>query len=197
MFDIDIVDSIKTAGVFLLYGKRFAFMVGPDKSGERLGVVRLGGHIEENEEIIDCVRREVGEEASVCIKLVSSPITFYMTNWDKETHEVIDCSVFDIKPIVIKGDKSGATALYLAYTEEPLTPAAEAHGIVLLSENDIARICNEKTSLNTFISQGGELLQSKYMNFDWELSAGSHLRFLNNLIETKYSLIEKFANRNI
>ena len=197
LFDINIVNSIKTAGVFLLYEKKFAFMVGPDKSGERLGIVRLGGHIEQNEKIIDCVKREIREEASTDIQLVSSPTTYYKRSWEEETYEVLDNSIFDIKPILINGDKTRATVLFLAYAENQLIPAAEAYGIILLSEEDIVKICNEKITLSTFVSQGGELLQSQNMNFDYALNIGPHLRFLYHLIETNYSLVEKFVARDL
>jgi hypothetical protein len=83
-------ESIKTAGVYLLHNNRFAFMVGPDKSGESLGIVRLGGHVEDKEDILSCVRREVREEASANIIMEPSPITYYKTSWDTEACTLID-----------------------------------------------------------------------------------------------------------
>jgi hypothetical protein len=197
VFDNFRASSFITAGVFLIYENKFAFMIGPDKSGDKLGIVRLGGHIEENEGIIDCIKREVREEASVAINIVSSSITYYMNSWAEETLEVITGSLLDLKPLLIVGDNKRATALYLAYTEERLVPAAEAHGIILLSEKQILEICSDKMTLTDFVNHGGQLLRSQEMNFEFELSAGPHLRFLSRLINCDSGLIKRFTNRTL
>jgi hypothetical protein len=37
IFDVEILDSLRTVGVYLIYQNKLAFMIGPDKSGEKLG----------------------------------------------------------------------------------------------------------------------------------------------------------------
>lgn len=197
MFDIDLPSSIRTAGVYLLYRNKFAFMIGPNKNGDKLGIVRLGGHLEENEGIIDCVKREVREEASVDINVVSSLITYYKSSWEEESYEVKDKKIFDINPILVVGDKTRATALYLAYTEKQMVPAAEAHGIILLNEKEIVKICSEQLTLADFVNSGGDLLQSQKMNFALELNSGPHLRVLSRLMDTDGELIRRFMNRTL
>ena len=195
MFNPNIITSVKTAGVFLLYKNKFAFMIGPNKSEDKLGVVRLGGHIEGNEDVITCARREVKEEASVRIDIASSPITYWKRNWEDVTCEVIDGSIFDIRPLVIKGDEAGSTMLFLAYTQEQLFPAAETHGIVLLSEQEVFEICNSRIALSTFVSRGGEFIQAKAMNLDLEMNAGPHVKFLCDLLIQNDNAIRRFIEQ--
>lgn len=52
MFELSVLNGFKTVGAFILYQDTLAFMIGPDNSGEKLGITRLGGHIEENENLL-------------------------------------------------------------------------------------------------------------------------------------------------
>lgn len=58
-------NGFKTVGSFILYKDTLAFMIGPDNTGEKLGVMRLGGHIEENESYLQTLEREIKEEGSM------------------------------------------------------------------------------------------------------------------------------------
>lgn len=44
MFDLSVFNEFKTVGSFILYQDTLAFMIGPDKSDKKLGIMRLGGH---------------------------------------------------------------------------------------------------------------------------------------------------------
>lgn len=59
------LNGFKTVGSFILYKDTLAFMIGPDNTGEKLGVMRLGGHIEENESYLQTLEREIKEEGSM------------------------------------------------------------------------------------------------------------------------------------
>lgn len=192
MFDKRILNSIKTAGVLLLYKDRFAFMVGPNQSCRKLGVVRLGGHKERNEGIISCIKREVMEEASVNITIVSAPTTYYKAYWDEKGCQKVEHLPLEIKPIIVVGNRGRSTALYLARTEQCPIPAAEAHGILLLSKQDIRRLCSEPITLAQFVEQGGTLLQREDLDFELELEAGPHLKFLRALMDMDQALLEDF-----
>lgn len=184
-------ESIKTAGIYLLHNNRFAFMIGPDKSGESLGIVRLGGHVEDKEDIISCVRREVREEASADIILEPSPITYYKTSWETELYTVIDGSDCH-HPLIVCGNEERATVLHLAYTEDPIKPSSEAYGIILLTIEEMEKLCGNEITLDQFVRQGGKLLQNKEMDFGIKLKAGPHLRFLNQLIQGDNYVIQDF-----
>lgn len=185
-------ESIKTAGIYLLHNNRFAFMIGPDKSGESLGIVRLGGHVEDKEDIISCVRREVREEASADIILEPSPITYYKTSWETELYTVIDGSDCH-HPLIVCGNEERATVLHLAYTEDPLKPSSEAYGIILLTIEEMEKLCGNEITLDEFLEQGGQLLQNKEMNRRLKLKAGPHLHFLNGLIKEGNQIIQEFT----
>jgi len=58
----------KTSSAWVLVSGSFPFMVGPDQTGKLLGVVRLGGHIEQGETPWQCAVREVKEEADLDIE---------------------------------------------------------------------------------------------------------------------------------
>lgn len=45
-----VLGNVRTSWAYVLYNGFFVFQVGPTKNGDKLGVVRLGGH-RENEEI--------------------------------------------------------------------------------------------------------------------------------------------------
>ena len=66
----------RTASAWVVADGLFPFVVGPDETGERLGVVRLGGHMEEGETPWECAIREVREESGLEIRHVEPPGTY-------------------------------------------------------------------------------------------------------------------------
>lgn len=42
----EIYNSVQTVGAFVIYKDKFAFMIGPNKEKNKLGIVRFGGHVE-------------------------------------------------------------------------------------------------------------------------------------------------------
>ena len=68
--------TVVTASAWVLQGDVFPFMVGPDHTGEYLGVVRLGGHIEPGEAPWQCAAREAQEEAGLHLKAIVPPATY-------------------------------------------------------------------------------------------------------------------------
>lgn len=198
MFELSVLNGFKTVGSFILYEDTIAFMIGPDNTGEKLGVMRLGGHIEENESYLQTLQREIKEEGSIEVKLLNAPNTFYKRNWDDNNYnEITDDIALDIKPLIIVGDKMRSTAIFLSYTEEEPKPSSEACGIIFLKENEIKRICSEKLRLRDFLESGGKLIQQKEIDYDMEMYAGVHLTFLNRLIEDKNNLVNRFINGNL
>jgi hypothetical protein len=193
MFETSVLEGFKTVGSFILYQDTLAFMIGPDNSGEKLGIMRLGGHIEAGENLLQSLKREIMEEGSIEAKILNSPCTFYKRNWDDINYcEITNNFEMAIKPLIIVGDKVRSTAVFLSYTEEEPKPSSEACGIIFLRENNIRDICTKKLRLKDFLNSGGKLVQQKEINYDMEMYAGVHLNFLNRLIEDKNDLVHKY-----
>ncbi|SEP55705.1 NUDIX domain-containing protein [Piscibacillus halophilus] len=72
------INNARTAGGYVLYHGLFVFQVGPIKEGDKLGVVRLGGHRESEEAALEAAQREVYEEASINMIPIHSPETFHL-----------------------------------------------------------------------------------------------------------------------
>lgn len=73
---------VVTAGVYVrleVLGGLMPFMVGQTNAGNRLGVVRVGGHREPGESSCDCARREALEEAGLRIEFLRPPMTYRAT----------------------------------------------------------------------------------------------------------------------
>lgn len=195
MFELSVLSALRTVGSFILYKDTLVFAIGPDNTGEKLGIIRIGGHVEENETYLQTLEREIKEEASIEVKLLSSPNTFYKRNWnDSDYSEISDYIDLDINPLIITGTKIHSTAVFLSCAKEEPKPSSETYGIIFLKENDIKRICTEKLRLKDFLDSGGKLIQQKEIDYDMEMYAGVHLQFLNRLIEDKNDLVNKFIN---
>lgn len=69
MFELSVLNSFKTVGSFILYKDTLAFMIGPDNTDQKLGITRLGGHIELNELPEEACIREAQEESGLKISL--------------------------------------------------------------------------------------------------------------------------------
>lgn len=196
LFGTNIITGLKTVGAFVRFQNVLAFAIGPDKSGERLGIVRLGGHIEENESYTQALFREVKEEGSVNIELLDSPKTLYKRNWNDDDYcDITPDLIIDKKPLVIVGNSdnsTSSTAVFLSYCEEEPRPSSETCGIIFLKESQIREVCSRKMCLKDFISNGGKLNQQKAINYDLEMYPGVHLSFLYRLLNDQYDLVPNF-----
>lgn len=194
---MDLNKQVNTAGAFLLVDGLFAFMVGPNKQGE-LCVVRFGGHRENSETALECLRREMKEEVSITVKPVSSPITYYAGSWEEEPKLIEQTFEAGIYPINIKGEEHGPLSiLYLAYSEEEPIPDSETNGILFLNLADIELICRELITIDDFINNGGRALFHKELRRDIILKPGVHLKFLSMLIKKHPDLLDKFIKRQL
>jgi hypothetical protein len=190
-----VIKNLRTIGAFILYQDTLVFMIGPDYSGRRLGIIRLGGHIESEENYLDALNREIKEEASIEVKLVNSTHTYYMSNWLEESYIDITNQVsLDIKPLVIVKDVAPSTAIFLAYADSEPKPASEASGLIFLKLNELRSILKKHIKLKEFISNGGKVIINKKLDENLEIAAGVHLHFLYKLINDKNQLIFSFLN---
>lgn len=181
---------VRTSGAYTMYNGLFPFQVGPTRKGDKLGVVRLGGHQEKGESAQETAIREVFEESSMEIKLVSSPITFFKREWNDTATKIQ--SKEGVAQILIKGsDPTASTAMYLACSNTAPVPSSETTGLLLLSREDISNICKQRITLEQFIEQGGKAMFSQKINFKLPLEPFPQLLFLAELFEEEASLMDQ------
>ena len=192
---MDLNKQVNTAGAFILINDLFVFMVGPNQDND-LCVVRFGGHKEHEETVIECLKREIKEEASITVTPVNSPITYYTESWDKEPILINQNLKEDISPIIIKGKENGPLSiLYFAYSDEEPIPDFETHGILFLNLEDIDLICKELITIGDFLKNGGKAIFQKELRKDVILKPGVHLRFLSMLNKKQPEIINNFVKK--
>jgi 8-oxo-dGTP pyrophosphatase MutT (NUDIX family) len=186
-----------TAGAYVLLsalGGLMPFMVGPTKAGDRLGVVRLGGHRAPGESSWECARREVLEEARLRITLETPPATYRATmddvernleheDWRPPTDEERCCP-----PLLIStrgNDPLGPlSVMYLARSDDVPEPAAEAMGLLLLDRAGVAFLTTAQSpTLRDYVERGGQALFADDLPLDKPLQPFAQLRWLARLIE--------------
>ncbi|MGF7056957.1 NUDIX hydrolase [Brassicibacter mesophilus] len=194
---MDINKQVNTAGAFILFNDLFVFMVGPNQEND-LYVVRLGGHKENNETAVECLKREINEEASISVIPVNSPITYYVESWNEEPCLLSKSLKGDLCPIIIKGKENGSLSLlYFAYSDEEPKPDSETHGILFLTLKDIDSISNEMITIEDFLKSGGKALFRKELRKDVTLKPGAHLSFLSMLCKRHPDLVDNFIRKQL
>lgn len=147
---IDINRDVRTSGAYVLYNNLFIFQVGPTRKGDTLGVVRLGGHKENNETAVETAKREVKEEAAIDITILSSPSTYYKENWNAQSKKIkVENEVAPI--LIIDSPYETLSIMYIAHSENEPNPSSETNGLLLLSVSDIRLICSKEITLNDYI----------------------------------------------
>lgn len=188
---IRLEDRVTTAGAYVYCDGHFLFQVGPTTEGDRLGVVRLGGHTENDETALETAKREVFEESSIRITPYPAPETYFQETWDTQPQQVNTND--EISPILVKGRKRGPlSVMYLAHSNTNPEPSSETAGILLLTPKDIERICHNYVSLKEFLQIGGKAILKKEMDQNLTLTPFPQLLFLAKLLTEKLELMRKF-----
>jgi hypothetical protein len=188
--------NIRTSGAYVLYKGLFIFQVGPTKNGDKLGVVRLGGHSESNETALDTAKREVFEEAYINIIPINSATTFYLKDWKENASKVTVNDI--ISPILIKGsEETSYSVMYLSYSDTKPEPSSETHGLLLLSPNDVDLICQNKLTLNDYIKLNGISILKSNLDRDLILEPFPQLLFLSKLLKEEPELMNNFVNQSL
>lgn len=138
-----VLKDVRTSGAYVLYNGFFVFQVGPTKNGDKLGVVRLGGHRENDESPLDTAIREVLEESAIKINPVNSPVTYYLDGWHEKANKILISE--EVNPILIKGNKEESfTVMYISLADNEPKPSSESKGLLLLSPNNVELICSRQ-----------------------------------------------------
>lgn len=178
-------NNVKTVGAIVISNMKFVFMIGPNIENE-IKIVRLGGHLEGDETILNCLNREVYEEARIKLNVMSSVNTYIIKNWEDRNYEIIDLDD-DIRPLLIKDNGIDKKSLiYLATTDSDIIPDSEAWGIIRLSINEINYLLNNNITLDQFMNQGGEIVLQHRVDLQKIIRGGVIL----NTVSELYSLDE-------
>lgn len=186
-----VMEDVRTSGAYVLYNGFFVFQVGPTKNGDKLGVVRLGGHRENDESPLDTAIREVLEESAIKINPINSPVTFHLDGWNGKANKIQMNE--KVNPILVKGNKKESfTVMYIAFTDTEPKPSSESKGLLLLSPKDVELICSRQITLNEFIKQNGLAKIKENFNKDLVLDPFPQLLFLSRLLKQELDNMENF-----
>lgn len=189
------LENIRTSGAYVLYNGFFVFQVGPTKNGDKLGVVRLGGHRENEESPLDTAIREVLEESAIMINPVNSPVTYHLNSWNEKANNVQMTG--EVNPILIKGnDEESFTVMYISFADNEPQPSSESQGLLLLSTKDIELICSRQITLNEFLNQNGLAKIKESFNRDLVLEPFPQLLFLSKLLKQEPEYIKNLIERS-
>jgi ADP-ribose pyrophosphatase YjhB (NUDIX family) len=191
-----IPNDIRTSGAYVLYKGLFVFQVGPTREGDKLGVVRLGGHREGNETALETAKREVYEEAQVEITPFNPNATFNLSEWNQEPTKIRINE--PTAPILIKGNqKSSYSVMYLFNTSTLPTPSSETKGLLLLPPEKVQLICQKKITLSDYQKRDGVSILKSEMDTNLILDPFPQLLFLSRLLNSEIELMERFINTSL
>ncbi|QHW34724.1 hypothetical protein GZH47_30630 [Paenibacillus rhizovicinus] len=184
-------EVVQKAGAFVLSDRRMAFMMGPTEDQSALAIVRLGGHREGAETAWECAQREVLEESRMRITPIIPTMSFYCPNttFDIEIRlePIAEFHNVPIKPRpLIVGHQSpvqAVTPIFLASSDDEPVPSMETKALMLLTREDVIRLCPEIITLDEFKSSGGNVLFKQPLDGQLPLKPFGHLMMLSIILE--------------
>lgn len=181
---------INTAGAYVSFNGLYVFAIGIQPHNNRIPIIRLGGHREENETGWQCAEREVFEEARLKIKPLLPKAT-YLYDWEslendprkiewryENEQEHIPCLALTYR-------REGTTTLslmYFAHADETPTPSSEVKGLLLLQETEIHRLCKVPTTLQQYLDCGGKAILKDNFDISLFLEPFAQLRLLSKIL---------------
>ena len=170
----------------------FVFAFGPTPDGSRLAVVRLGGHIMDDESWIQCVTREISEEADIIPELINPVSTYWHESGSAHDNLVqvdLNGKSGSAATFLVTSTKRNyerrAALTYLAVARENPQPFAETVGIIFLGHSQVLNLCANPVSLDEFLSQGGRMMLRGSVDSSLVLTPFLQLRLLPELLRNE------------
>lgn len=184
--------NVVTAGAFVWSQGRLVFMVGPTRAGDKLGVVRLGGHREAGESTEACAVREVMEEAAMAIRLLPAPATYFAGSPAKLPGEPLPTIDWPGSPrpvLVTERQDGGLAVLYLAVSDDPPVPSNESEGLLLPDRAWLERLTARRYTLAEYLAGGGQAVLRTQMEPGLVLEPSHQLRLFARLLAVHAGLV--------
>jgi ADP-ribose pyrophosphatase YjhB (NUDIX family) len=190
MIDLDNA-KINTAGAYLCVQGLYPFSIGSQPHKGRIPVVRLGGHREAGETGWQCALREVQEETGLQVRLLTPPATYLLPDGDRPETELEQirwqhAGEQEHAPLlVVAYQREGETLLsliYLAQADELPVPSSEVQGLLLLTPEDVHRLCRERLTLEQYLACGGKAILRHDFDQSLVLEPFLQLRLLSKIL---------------
>jgi hypothetical protein len=181
---------INTAGAYVSVDGLYLFTIGIKPHNGNIPVVRIGGHQEGNETGWQCALREVFEETQLPIKPLFPQLT-YLYDWDNleaEPSRIQWQHEINQEPapfLAVTYHRDGITTLslmYFANTEGIPIPSSEVKGLLLLTETEVHRLCQESVTLKKYLDWGGKAILKAEFDMSLSLEPFVQLRLLSRIL---------------
>ncbi|MDB5085246.1 MAG: mismatch repair protein MutT [Bacilli bacterium] len=139
----------------------------------------------------ECAQREVFEESHMRINPITPSMTFHCPNTRFDIEISLEPimeyqnSLGEPRPLIMghQNTVQSITPIFLASSDDEPMPSMEIKALMLLTRNDVVRLCSETITLDEFQSSGGQVLLGQQIDAKLPLKPFGHLIMLSIILE--------------